>query len=117
MRFVILVLLALPLAAASDISGKWLIEGDVTGYPVILNCSFEQKADLKIVGKCTAKGGEGTETLDISGAADGEKFKFSFTTSSGYTLEYTGTLQGDTIKGDIAVAGVTGTFTGKRSAE
>jgi hypothetical protein len=34
---------------------------------------------------------------------------------SRYTLNYSGTLEGETISGDIEVAGTTGTFSGKRA--
>ena len=35
-------------------------------------------------------------------------------THPGYALTYTGTFKGDTMTGDIEVAGATGKFTGKR---
>jgi hypothetical protein len=33
----------------------------------------------------------------------------------GYTLTYSGTVEGDSMNGDIEVAGATGKFTGKRT--
>jgi hypothetical protein len=110
MRFFILVL-ALPIAAAApDLSGKWTIDGDVVGNPVSLNCAFQQSVEGKVAGKC---GVNGMDPSEIAGDVKDAEFKFSFDTG-GYTLTYTGTVQGDTVKGKIEVAGVTGTFTGTR---
>ena len=113
MRFGLLMLLALPLAAASDVSGKWTIDGDIQGNAVNLNCTLKQNADAKVTGKCTVNG---TDEVDIAGEVKDEKIKFSFT-AGGYTLDYTGALTADTMKGDIDVAGASGTFTGKRIPE
>ncbi len=114
MRLTLALLLAiLPLApvnAAADLSGKWTIDGDVQGNPVNMACDVTQSADLKITGKCQING---TENTEIEGTAKEASFKFAFTVQ-GYTLTYSGTLDGDTISGDIEVAGSTGKFTGKR---
>ena len=109
-----LLLMMLPLASAgvsaADLSGKWTIDGDVQGNAVSLACVVEQTADAKITGKCQING---TENTEIEGTAKDAAFKFSFTVQ-GYTLTYSGTIEGDTINGDIEVAGVTGKFSGKR---
>jgi hypothetical protein len=101
---------ALPLAAA-DFSGKWKIEGDIQGNPVNLDCSFQQNPQDKLTGKCTINN---NDSVDIEGAIKGEKVTFAFT-AGGYTLTYTGTLQPETVAGDIEVAGTTGSFSGKRA--
>lgn len=106
----IVLLLAGANIGAADLSGKWIIDGDVQGNQVSLACVVQQSADAKIVGKCQING---TEEAQIDGAAKEATFKFSFTVQ-GYTLTYTGTLDGDTMTGDIEVAGATGKFTGKR---
>jgi len=109
-----LMVMMLPLAlanvAAADLSGKWTIDGDVQGNPVNMTCDVTQAADASIAGKCLLNGSEQTE---LEGTAKDASFKFSFTVQ-GYTLTYTGTLTGDTISGDIEVAGATGKFSGKR---
>jgi len=115
MRLAILLLAALPLAAANravadEMSGQWALEGDVQGNQVNLNCTFAQSADAKLAGKCVVNG---METTEIAGEVKDAGFTFSFTVA-GYTLVYTGTVMGDAVGGDIAVAGVTGKFTGKR---
>jgi hypothetical protein len=102
-------LVALPLAAA-DFSGKWQIEGDVQGNPVMLDCSFQPKPEDKFSGKCTINN---NESVDVEGSIKGEKVMFAFT-AGGYTLTYTGAVQPETVAGDIEVAGTTGSFTGKR---
>ncbi len=112
MRIFILVLAVLPMAvAATDVSGKWTINGDVVGNAVSLDCSFQQNTEGKITGKCSVNGMDPT---DVTGDVKDAEFKFSFN-ASGYVLTYTGTIQGDTVKGNIEVAGVTGMFTGTRA--
>ena len=96
--------------AAADLSGKWTIDGDVQGNPVNLTCDVQEAADAKIAGKCQVNGMEPTE---LEGTVKDSAFKFSFTVQ-GYTLTYTGTVEGDTMSGDIEVSGATGKFSGKR---
>ena len=96
---------------AADLSGNWTIDGDVQGNAVGLTCAIAQSADAKIAGKCQVNG---TETVEIDGGAKDAGFKFAFTIQ-GYTLTYSGTVEGDSMNGDIEVAGATGKFTGKRT--
>jgi hypothetical protein len=98
-------------APIADLSGNWTIDGDVQGNPVGLTCTIQQAADLKIAGKCVING---SENADIEGTAKDATFKFAFTVQ-GYTLTYTGTVEGETMTGDIEVAGTNGKFSGKRS--
>jgi hypothetical protein len=111
MRFMFLILAALPLTAATDVTGKWNFSGDVVGNPIPLTCSFKQDASAKISGKCSVQGTE----IDVAGAVNNEKVTFSFE-AGGYTLTYTGKMEGDSLSGEIEVAGVTGTFSGKKEA-
>jgi len=109
---VVMTLSFLPAGMAPvDLSGNWTIDGDVQGNPVGLTCAVQQSADLKITGKCQING---SENADIEGTAKDATFKFAFTVQ-GYTLTYTGTLEGETMSGDIEVAGANGKFTGKRT--
>jgi hypothetical protein len=50
---------------------------------------------------------------DVAGDVKEAEFKFSFN-AGGYMLTYSGTVQGQSVKGSIEVAGVTGTFSGSR---
>lgn len=112
MRFALCLLAALPLSAATGIAGKWTLEGDVQGNPIAMTCTMEQSAEAKITGNCTINN---EQTVPVTGTAKDAKFTFTFT-ASGYTLTYTGTVEGDTMKGGIEVAGTDGTFSGKRAA-
>ena len=112
MRFAMLMLAALQVAAG-DMSGKWTIGGDVQGNAVNLNCLVQQTAQAQIGGTCEVNG---MAAVEIAGGLKDTEFKFSFTVA-GYTLTYTGTIQGDTMEGNIEVAGASGMFTGKRVKE
>jgi hypothetical protein len=56
----------------------------------------------------------GGDTVDISGEVKEDKIRLTFETG-GYKLEYSGAVSGESMKGEIQVAGATGTFTGKRT--
>jgi hypothetical protein len=108
--YVMLMLLA-PAMGAADLSGKWIMDGDVQGNAVSLACVVEQNAEGRISGKCQING---TDEAEIQGTAQDAGFKFAFSVQ-GYVLTYTGTLDSDAVSGDIEVAGVTGKFSGKRA--
>ena len=112
MKLLLLMMATFPLTAASDMTGKWIFEGDVAGNPVNLTCSMKQGAEAKITGTCTVAGGE---EVSIEGDTKQEKVTFSFT-AQGYLLTYTGKLDGNAMSGEISVAGASGTFSGKRDA-
>lgn len=97
--------------AAADLSGKWIINGDVQGNAVNLDCTITQGADAALTGRCQVNGGE---TAEISGAVKESSIQFSFTVS-GYTLNYSGKVDGETVSGGIEVAGANGTFSGARA--
>lgn len=115
MRLATLVLMLLPLAgtarAADDFSGSWAMSGDVQGNPVNLDCAVTQAADATLGGRCQING---AESADIAGTVKDADVQFSFTVQ-GYTLTYTGKLEGERVSGVIEVAGVTGSFSGARS--
>lgn len=98
-------------AGAGDLSGKWTFEGDVQGNAVTLTCELQQNAQAKLSGKCDVNGMEQTE---IAGDVTDAAIQFSLTVQ-GYTLNYTGKVDGDSASGNIEVAGASGTFTGKRA--
>jgi hypothetical protein len=114
MRFGLLFLAALPLLAAvdADMTGKWTLEGEVAGHTISMSCAVKQNPETKITGKCTVNGGE---EVEIAGENKEAKVSFVFDVQ-GYTLTYTGQLEGNAVKGEIEVAGATGTFSGKRDA-
>lgn len=115
MKLATLTLLILPLVpagvAAADLSGKWTFTGDIQGNPVTLNCALQQNAQAKLSGPCEVNAGESTDlTGDVTDAA----IRFSITVQ-GYTLNYSGKVEGDTASGNIEVAGTSGTFSGQRA--
>ena len=106
----------LPLAAA-DVTGSWTITGDVVGNAVNVKCVFKQEG-AKLTGNCTHQGLAASPT---TGDITGDKVTFQHQIDAGqvYDLTFTGTLDAaaTSMKGDIAVAGVSGTFTGTKDKE
>ncbi len=104
--------LALP-AAAADISGSWNLTGDVVGNPVEMKCAFTQASD-KVTGSCAGALG----STPTTGSVAGDKVTFQNTVQQ-YELTFTGALDatGAKMQGEIAVAGVTGTFSATKEAK
>ncbi len=102
-------------AFAADISGSWTLTGDVVGNAISMKCAFTQKG-ATFSGTCT--GGDGA--AQTTGSVADNKVTFQHTVNRGqpYDLTYTGTLDaaGASIKGDIAVAGVSGTFSATKDS-
>lgn len=108
----ILIALALPLAAA-DLTGAWDVTVDIggnTGNPVI---TLKQEGN-NLTG--TYKGMLGEAPL--KGTVDGSKVRWEFTADydgNKFNVVYSGTVDGDTIKGAIDFGGqAEGTFTAKK---
>lgn len=104
---------ALPLAAA-DVSGTWTFAGDVVGNAISMKCAFKQESG-KVTGTCTHQGRADSPT---TGDVAGDKVTFRHRVDE-YDLIFTGTLDeaGTSMKGEIAVAGVAGTFSGTKDKE
>ncbi len=102
---------ALP-GVAADISGAWTVSGDIVGNAVNMTCTFKQ-ADAKVTGTC----GMAQGSSETSGSVTADKVTFS-NTFGDYQLTYTGALDasGNSMEGEIAVAGVTGTFSAKKTS-
>jgi hypothetical protein len=92
--------------ASAGISGNWTFTGDVVGNPVNMKCALKQE-DTKISGSCNYDSGDAAPT---TGTVSGETVTFQ-NTAQNYDITYTATLDAarTSMKGDIAVAGVTGT--------
>ena len=54
------------------------------------------------------------QSSELTGYVKDADIQFSITVS-GYTLNYTGKVAGDTVSGGIEVAGANGTFSGQRA--
>ena len=104
-----------PSLFAADISGNWTIAGDVVGNAVNMKCAFTQEG-AKVSGTCTGEAGATPTTGSVT--ADKVTFIHTVQRDQAYELTYTGTLDaaGASMKGEIAVMGVTGTFSGTRDA-
>jgi hypothetical protein len=105
--------LAIP-SFAADISGTWTIAGDVVGNAVNMKCAFTQEG-TNISGSCAGEAG----STPTKGSVTADKVTFTNTVQrdQAYELTYTATLDatGTSMKGEIAVMGVTGTFTGTKA--
>ena len=94
-------------ALADDVTGAWKITGDVVGNAVNTVCTFAT-AGGKTTVACTADGKPGT-----AGPATVADKAVTWDWDAGQaTLTFKGTLDtAKTMKGDIEVQGVTGSFT------
>jgi hypothetical protein len=107
---IVVLLVPTSAAAADDFSGRWTIDGDVQGNAFTLSCTVTQSAEASLGGQCEVNG----MTSELTGTAKDTDIRFSITVS-GYTLTYAGRMQGDSLAGDIEVAGTSGTFSGRRA--
>jgi len=101
---------------AVDITGGWKITGDVVGNAVAADCSLKQDV-AAVNGTCTINGATPAVTGQVAGKA--VTFQFPVThQGQEYTLVFKGTPAVETgdLKGNIEVAGVTGTFTAAKAA-
>lgn len=99
---------------AAGITGNWTISGEVVGNNILMKCALKQEA-AKVSGNCNYQGLGDSQT---TGTVSENKLTLqnSVTRDQQFDLTYTGTLDsgGASVKGDIAVAGVAGTFSGTK---
>ncbi len=95
---------------AKDVSGSWRIVGDVVGNAIDMKCALKLDG-VKLSGTCTYQGLGDAPTVG-SVAGDKVTLQNSIQREQMYDLTYNGVLDstGTAMKGDIAVAGVTGSF-------
>jgi len=104
----ILVACAAAAADTANVAGTWNFK--VTGDSGNADQTIVIKQDgTKITG--TFKGPRQSGTID--GAVDGNNIKFHVTARAG--IDYTGTVDGDTMKGTLAARGKTGDWTATRA--
>jgi len=104
----ICLLLLAGVAAAADIDGKWISERkfERDGQSMVIVQTFDLKADgAKLNGKFSMKFGDNEmpPTEIKNGKIEAGKFSFSVTMSTpngDFTTVYSGTLEGDMIKGN-----------------
>ncbi len=115
---------AVPAAAMDGASGHWLVAGHVAGKDFTLDCAFQQ-AGTGLTGVCVdgdthdprVKGGRAHPL--IKGQADAGRIAFTYESSYGllhFKVDYSGTRDGDHMRGQIDTLGKTGSFTGERKA-
>lgn len=109
---VVLIVLALPLAAA-DLTGVWDVSVDIGGNTGTPTITLKQEG-ATLSG--TYKGMLGEAPL--KGTVDGSKVRWEFTADydgNKFAVVYTGVFENDAIKGSIDFGGqAEGTFTAKR---
>jgi hypothetical protein len=98
-------------AASAGISGNWTFTGDVVGNPVNMKCALKQE-EAKVSGTCSYDGAGSSPT---TGSVSGDTITFQNQAQT-YDLTYTGALDAahTSMKGEIAVAGVSGSFSGAK---
>jgi hypothetical protein len=115
MRRVWVLLLLVPLVlGAADVSGKWVLQVELSAGSGSPTFTFRQDGE-KITGRYSGTLGE----ADVTGTIRGDDIQFQFTVKGDLgelTARYTGKVSGDTMKGkaDYGPAVGNGTFEGKR---
>ncbi|QOY88073.1 hypothetical protein [Paludibaculum fermentans] len=111
--FALIVLLALPLAAA-DLTGHWKAEVQIAGNTGNPSFTFQQDGS-KLTGTYTGMLGE----YKLNGTVDGNKVRFEFKANyegNALNVVYTGTIESPTsMKGTIDFGGAAdGSFTAQK---
>lgn len=111
--FALIVLLALPLAAA-DLTGHWKVEVDIAGNTGSPTFTFHQEGN-QLTGTYSGLLGE----AKVTGTVDGNKVRWEFKGNydgNAMTVVYSGTIESPTtIKGKVDLGGAAdGTFTAQK---
>src|SRR5262249_44390228 len=112
LHVVMILVAAIPVAAADALSGKWKVHQSIAGNDSDMPCTFTQTGD-DLAGTCDAASG----TVKISGKVSENKVTWTVQTEyngSPLTLKYSGTLASATkMTGTVTVDpyGVDGEFT------
>lgn len=113
MKHILPLFLAVALAWAADLSGKWEFQVETSAGSGTPRFELTQKGET-LSGRYTGALGE----ADVKGSVKGEDVEIRFEVS-GSAVVYTGKIQKDgSLKGSVDLAGqATGTWTGRRSAK
>jgi hypothetical protein len=96
-----------------DVTGTWKLEVDLGGNTGMPEFTFKQKGEA-LTGKYKGQFGE----ADVTGTLKGNKIEFSFAIGEMGKAVYTGTIDKDTMKGEVKYGDqLSGTWTGKRAAD
>ena len=107
-------------ASAHDsmLSGAWRLSAKVASVPFHLICKFEQIGD-RLGGTCHDPSST-TQMPVLAGHVDGDEVAFAHPARflfNKFDVNYKGVVEGDQIKGQIAVFGHTGDFTAVREGD
>jgi len=113
-RILTLLLAASAFLGAADVSGKWILNVQLSAGSGSPTFTFKQDGE-KLTGRYQGTLGE----ADVTGTVKGDDIQFQFTVKSDLgelTAKYTGKVSGDTMNGkaDYGSAVGDGTFEGKR---
>lgn len=103
-------------APADTAQDRWRIEGEVSGFPIRMDCTV-QVVNTVLSGNC-GSGDEGS--VEIRGTVEGERVNFSHGAEyegEPITVLYSGTAESETeVRGSVDVQpfGVTGWFTARQ---
>jgi polyisoprenoid-binding protein YceI len=108
-RSILLILLSsVALAADADVAGKWTVSAKNGRHSVTQALVLEQKGG-KVTGTFTGPRQSGT----IDGTVSGNAIKLHVTAKM--PIDYTGTVDGDSMKGTLTSEGKSGEWTGTRT--
>ena len=113
--FAIALLATVALAQQANVTGKWIFSVQTTGGGGTPTVTFKQEGE-RVTGHYSS---ETFGEVDFTGTVKGTAVRFTFNSSvQGQQVDvvYEGTVEKDTMKGTIAIAGgqLTGTFTGTK---
>ncbi len=115
----VLLLTLFPMLVRADtdsVNGVWHINGKVEGFAVNVSCALERHGD-DLSGVCHDGGVDGPSHVLSSGAVHGDKVTWTYKRRflvSMFEPRYSGQIDGDSMRGDINVAGHSGVFTADR---
>jgi hypothetical protein len=96
-----------------DVTGVWNLEVDIGGQTGTPKFTFKQDGE-KLTGKYKGQFGE----AEVTGKLKGKDIEFTFELEGGNKVVYKGTVDKDTMKGDVNYADqASGTWKGKKEAK
>ncbi len=110
-----LLALATP-ALAADASGLWIVDGHVDGKDFTVYCTFKPDGD-KLTGVCRDNTPTGKAHPLTFGMQKADQVAFTYQSNfliTRFDAVFTGSISGDTMKGQAKAAGRIGTFKARR---
>ncbi len=101
--------------AAAQLAGPWVVAGSISGTPFTVNCQFQPKT-AGFGGVCIDATNGKTHVLS-QGDAAGNHVQWSYPAHfmmMSFTVNFSGTLNGDHMAGTVSASGRTGAFSATR---